>query len=323
MPPRSRLREIGRQALARVPGPVRGRLLGALGGRLGVAGGDVGLVSVVVIAEEGDRVEECLASVRGQTHALLDVVVRPVGAAVAELPDDPRFRALPPASTAYAAVRAGVAAASGRYVVLIRGCDRLLPGAVSALAGSLAASGADLATGVLEQTGEPESWLARAQADAHAVPVAAKPPPAALAGDLTLANKAMTRDLARRLVPTEQDDWLCSPTLASVLPGLRVDVLDRAVARLAHERGHRAFGARPSPLPELEHWLHLDLQITAALAGTPLADGWRRHWYDVVLPRFVADAERADEAVWTRLVRLSGLPVGVDVRASSRGLLTL
>src|SRR5436190_12996664 len=143
MPLRSRLRETGRWTLARVPGPVRARLLGALGGRLGLAGADVGLVSVVVIAEEGDRVEECLASVRGQTHAMLDVVVGPVGAAVAELPDDPRFRAIRPAATALAAVREGVASATGRYVVLLRGCDRLLPGAVSALAGSLAASGAD------------------------------------------------------------------------------------------------------------------------------------------------------------------------------------
>src|SRR5215212_5170543 len=245
MPPRSRPREIGRWALTRVPGPVRARFLGTLGGRLGLTGANVGPVSVVVVPEEGDRVEECLASVRGQTHALLDIVVVPVGVAVAALPDDPRFRALPPASTTYAAVRDGVAAASGRFVMLVRGCDRLLPEAVSALAGSLAASGADLATGVLEQIGEPEPWLARAQADAHAVPVAAKPPPAALAGDLTLANKAMTRDLARRLVLTEEDDWRCSPTLASLLPGLRVDVLDRSVARLAHDRGHRAFGARP------------------------------------------------------------------------------
>jgi CDP-glycerol glycerophosphotransferase (TagB/SpsB family) len=323
MPPRSRLREIGRRGLARVPGPVRVRLLGALGGRLGLAGADVGLVSVVVVPEDGDRVEDCLASVRGQAHALLDVVVAPVGAAVPELPDDPRFRVLPPASTTYGAVRVGVAAASGRYVVLVRGCDRLLPRAVSALAGSLAKSGADLATGVLEQTGEPESWLARAQTDAHAVSGSGLPPPAALAGDLTLANKAITRDLARRLQLTDDDDWLCSAALASVLPGLRVDVLGDAVARLAHERGHRAFGARPSPLPELDHWLHLDQQITAAVAGTPLADGWRRHWYDVVLPRFVADAERADEPVWARLVRLSLLPADVDVRASSRGLLTL
>ena len=139
MPPRSRLRELGRAALGRVPGPVRSRVLGAVGGRAGLTGAEIGLVSVVVVPEAGDRVEDCLASVRGQTHALLDVVVCPVGSAGADLPDDPRFRAIAPSPTTYDAVRAGVRAAAGRYVVLVRGCDQLLPHAVSALAGSLAA----------------------------------------------------------------------------------------------------------------------------------------------------------------------------------------
>src|SRR5690348_9514656 len=102
MPPRSRLREIGKSALGRLPGPLRARVLGAVGRRVGTVGAEIGLVSVVVVPEEGDRVEECLASVRGQTHALLDVVVSPVGPASAELPDDPRFRTIAPADTTYA-----------------------------------------------------------------------------------------------------------------------------------------------------------------------------------------------------------------------------
>ena len=323
MPRRSRLREVGRKALGRVPGPVRARLLGAVGGRVGLVGAEVGLVSVVVVPEDGDRVEECLDSVRGQTHALLDVVVSPVGAVAAELPEDPRFRTIAPCTTAYDALRAGIAAATGRYVVLVRGCDRLLPGAVTALAGSLAASGSDLATGVLQQTGEPEPWLARSQTDAHAEPLSAQPAPVTLAGDLPLSNKAFTRDVARRLGLSAGDHWLCAPALAVLLPTLQVDVLARPVATFAQDRGHRAFGARPSPLPELDRWLRLDRDVSAALAGTPLAVGWRRHWYDAVLPRFVADSERADDDVWTRLVSLSELPEDADVRASSRGLLTL
>ena len=298
MPSRSRLREIGRAVLGRMPGPLRARLLGVVGSRVGLSGAEIGLVAVVVVFEEGDRVEDCLASVRGQTHPLLDVVLSPVGAAAAERPDDPRFRSIAPSATSYDAVRAGIVAASGRYVVLVRGCDRLLPHAVTDLAGSLSASGSDLATGVLEQTGEPEPWLARAQADAHAEPGSARPVPPAMAGDLTLANKAFTRDLARRLQLDAGDDWLCSPALAGLLPGLVVDVLDRPVARFAWGRGHRAFGARPSPLPELDAWLTLHDDVTAASVGTPFAAGWLRHWYDVLLPRFVADAERGDEATW-------------------------
>src|SRR5215218_4285729 len=116
---RSRLRDLARSAWGWVPGPVRARVLGAFGSRAGLGGGDIGLVSVVVVPEDGDRVEDCLASIRAQTHALLDVVVSPVGSGATELPDDPRFRALVPETTAYAAVRAGVAAATGRYVVLV------------------------------------------------------------------------------------------------------------------------------------------------------------------------------------------------------------
>ncbi len=323
MPPRSRLREAGRSVLGLVPGPLRARALGVVGRAGRLAGVEVGLVSVVVVPEQGDRIEECLASVRGQTHALLDVVVCPVGAAAVELPPDPRFRARRPAATTYEAVNAGIEAAAGRYVVLVRGCDRLLPDAVADLAGSLAASGSDLATGVLLQDGEPETWLRRAQADSHAVASTGRPASPELAADLTLANKAFTRDLAHLLRLGESDHWLVSHTLAHLLPAVTVDVLDRPVARWAWGRGHRAFGARPSQLPDLEGALLRRDLVSAAFAGSVLLPGWRRHWYDVQLPRFVGDAERADESTWLRLVELVHVPAGLDLRASSRSLLWL
>ena len=324
MPPRSRLRELGRAALGRVPGPVRARVLGAVGGRMGLEGSEIGLVSVVVVPEEGDRVEDCLASVRGQTHALLDVVVSPVAGAGFELPDDPRFRAVGASATAYDAVHAGIAAASGRYVLLVRGCDLLVPQAASALAGSLAASGSNLASGVLEQVGEPEKWLARAQAVTHAVPGWGRPATELLAGDLSLGNKVFTRHLARRLRLTGRDDWLCSPSLAELVPGLTVDVVDRPVSRYAWQRGHRAYGARPSPLPELDRWRDLHHAVVAAVGDDAASgDGWLRHWYDVLLPRFVSDAERADEVTWKRLVALSAVPAAIEVGAAARGLLAL
>jgi CDP-glycerol glycerophosphotransferase (TagB/SpsB family) len=323
MPPRPRLRSAGRTAFGRLPGGARSRILKAVGERTGIAGAEVGLVSAVVVVEPGDRVEECLASLRGQSHGLLEAVVCPVGSAVAELPDDPRFRAGPPATTWYAAANLGIGAAVGDYVVLIRGCDQLLPHAVEAMAGSLAGTGSDLATGVLEQAGEPEHWLQRAQADSHEVSLSAQPVRAEQAADLTLANKAFTRDFARRLRLVETDDWLCSPTLAHLLPAATLDVLERPVARWAPDRGHRAYGARPSPLPLLEGALLRRDLVAAAVAGSVLADGWLRHWYDVQLPRFVADAERADEATWLRLVELVHAPRAVELRAASRSLLWL
>jgi CDP-glycerol glycerophosphotransferase (TagB/SpsB family) len=323
MPPRPRLRAAGRLALGALPGAARFRLLRAIGSQLGLAGAEIGLVTVVVVAEPGDRVEECLASVRAQTHALLEVLVCPVGAAGVELPDDPRFRSRPAVATSYGAANAGIEAAAGDYVMLVRGCDQLPPDAIAALGGSLAASGSDLASGILTQSGEPETWLRRAQADGHAEPGRGRPVGPEQAADLALANKAFTRDFARLLRLVETDSWLFSPTLAHLLPEATLDVLDRPVARWSHGRGHRPFGARPSPLPELEKWLLLRDLVAGAAAGSALADGCRQHWYDVVLPRFVADAERADESTWIRLVELVHAPPHLELRASSRSLLWL
>ncbi len=323
MPPRPRLRAAGRSALGALPGPLRFRLLRTIGAQLGLPGAQISLVTVVVVAEPGDRIEECLASVRAQSHALLEVLVCPVGAAGVELPDDPRFRACPPVATSYDAANAGIEVATGDHVMLLRGCDQLLPHATAVLGASLAASGSDLASGVLTQAGEAEPWLLHAQADGHAEPGRGRAAGPGQAADLTLVNKAFSRRFARLLRLVETDSWLYSPTLAHLLPEATIDVLERPVVRWSHGRGHRPFGARPSPLPELETWLILRDLVAGASAGSALQDGCRQHWYDVLLPRFVADAERADEATWIRLVELVHAPPGLELRASSCSLLWL
>ena len=98
-PPRPRLRSAGRAAFGRLPGGARSRILKAVGERAGIPGAEAGLVSVVVVVEPGDRLEECLGSVRGQSHGQLETLVCPVGPAPAALPDDPRFRGRPAAES--------------------------------------------------------------------------------------------------------------------------------------------------------------------------------------------------------------------------------
>ena len=283
------------------------------------------MVSVVVVSEEGDRVEDCLASVRGQTHPLLDVVRQPGRSRpAAELPDDPRFRAIAPSATSYDAVRAGIAAATGRYVVLVRGCDQLLPHAVTDLAGSLSASGSDLATGVLEQTGEPEPWLARAQADAHAEPGPARP--------CRPRWPATSRSPTRRSPVTWPAGCSLMPATTGCAPrrwpaccrGWSSTSWIVPVARFAWGRGHRAYGARPSPLPELD-----------ALARPCTRRSRRRRSGHRSPPAGCGTGTTcscrassrtpsvADEATWGRLVGLSAVPDGLDLGASSRSLLGL
>src|SRR3954451_20096422 len=104
MPPRSRLRAAGGSVLAHVPERWRARLLGLAARGTRMAGAEVGLESVVVVHEDGDRVDEALASFRPQPPPLVEALLCPVGSATAVLPDAPRLRRRAPVATSYAAV---------------------------------------------------------------------------------------------------------------------------------------------------------------------------------------------------------------------------
>ena len=308
----------------------------ALGRRLGLPGAEVGLVTWVVVCEPADRerVGDCLASVTSQWHGLLEILLCPVGAMqIPSAARDPRIRVLPALDSWYAAANAGAARARGRYLGFVRACDTLLPHATTDLAGSLAGSGSDVSTGILTQQGQAEQWLERAQQTGHSTPGAGRSSleTADLASDLVIGNKLARTTFWRESGPGfgPQDDWLLSPTWAALLrAGARTDVLIVPVVRHAHEHGHRPFGALPSPLPALGEWVRVGERIEQILAGTVLADGWRRHVRDVALPRFVADAERADDAQWATLSELAvrwskGDEASGGVRARSRALLWL
>ncbi|HET6693051.1 MAG TPA: hypothetical protein VFG97_01995, partial [Pedococcus sp.] len=171
------VRRAARRGAAWLPAGVRVRALRrigpALGRRLGVGGAEIGLVSLVVVVEPVDeqRLADCLDSLRAQWHALLDVLICPVGEVRLDGPvSDPRFRVLPAQPTWYDAANAGAARAAGAYLGFVRACDTLPPHAVTDLAGTLARSGSDVAVGHLAQRGHPETWLERTQRSAHGEP---------------------------------------------------------------------------------------------------------------------------------------------------------
>jgi CDP-glycerol glycerophosphotransferase (TagB/SpsB family) len=332
------VRRAARRGAAWLPAGVRVRALRrigpALGRRLGVGGAEIGLVSMVVVVEPADeqRLADCLDSLRAQWHALLDVLVCPVGEVRLDGPvPDPRFRVLPAQPTWYDAANAGAARAGGAYLGLVRACDTLPPHAVTDLAGTLARSGSDVAVGHLAQRGHPEAWLERTQRSAHGEPGTGLSPAdrVALVGDLALGNKMVRLDFWRSagLRLDAGDDWLTAPTWSRALArGPRIDVVPAPVVRYAHDHGHRPFGASPSPLPELPAWRQKARLVEDAVAGTPLARGWLLHVLDVALPRFLLDAERADAAQWRQLVELTASyrdrdeAVLRDARAESRAL---
>ncbi|MFC4783174.1 CDP-glycerol glycerophosphotransferase family protein [Nocardioides sp. MAHUQ-72] len=289
-----------------------------------------GPVSVVVVVEAVDRprLGACLES--ALAHPRAEVLLCPVGELdVLDVPSHDRLRRLPPQPTWQEAADVGARAATAGHLAFVRGCDRLPAEALLRASSALAASGSVLVTGRLEQTGEPEPWLARAQQSAHETPMRGADPAVlpALAGDLAVGNKVVDRAAwlaAGGFGP--DDDWLLSPAVARLLAAAtRVDVLTEPAYTFAHDHGTRAYGATPSALPGLSAWHARARAVDAALAGSALADGWRRHLADVEVPRLLADAERADAGQWAELRELAGEhdPAGSGVRASARAQIRL
>ena len=294
-------RDLVRSVARRLPPGVRQRALRVLRPSAAPAP-----VTVVVVVEPGDegRVEECLRSVREQSRPASEVLVAPVG---------------DPAGSWQDAANDAAARARADLLWFVRGCDRLPPYAVEALAGL--DSGSDLATGVLGQAGRPDPWLGRAQRLAHADPGRGVEPRELprLAGDLAISNHLFRTDRWRAGGHRfdESDTWLESPTVAGALrDAARVDVVDRVVCTHAPDHGRRPFGAMPSPLPDLSAWIRRRELLREALAGAPWAEAHRLSDADVGVPRFLVDAERATTEQWERLIALAreiigpGLPPG-------------
>ncbi|NYD43546.1 CDP-glycerol glycerophosphotransferase family protein [Nocardioides panaciterrulae] len=306
---------LARAALRRLPDPVRRPVVRAAtrAARRAAAEDAVARVSLVVLCERVDlpRLAETLEAVAAESPR--EILVVPVGPDPAAEVDrvvaglaDARVRVLAPAPTWQDAAAAGADAARGEFLQLLRACDPRVPGALAALADSLAASGSDLATGAVSQRGRPAPWLQRSTRLAHARPGRGVPPSARpeLAGDLGLGNKLLRtttwRAAGRRLGPL--DGWLLSPTLAAHLAAAdRVDVLGRPVQEHLGGHGVRAYGAAPDHLRDLGCWDTRAQEVERLLAGSGLEPGWRRHVLDVALPGFLLDTERATSEDWQRL----------------------
>ena len=185
-----------------LPAPLRRgarRWLGPrLARRLSVPGAEAGLVSVVLVCEQIDlrRLDASVASVLGQHHAFLELLLCPVVGATAEVRaaaesyDDSRVRVLPEAPGWGAAVDAGAAAARGVHLTFLRGCDALPADAVALLATARGTVGFGARRGP-GRAGWPAGSLAGPSAGARPRPPGSALEPEArpeLAGRLTLAG---------------------------------------------------------------------------------------------------------------------------------------
>lgn len=114
-----------------------------------VAGPAVGLV--VVVPSDADGLERCVGSVLAQVHEAWEVCLAPVGDGPAVrraerlATADPRIRACAPRATAIAAANAAAATIRAPFLAFVDHRDQLAPGALTAVAGALAADpGADV-----------------------------------------------------------------------------------------------------------------------------------------------------------------------------------
>lgn len=267
-------------------------------------------VVLVVDPLDGARAAEALRSVRAQTRPPGQVLICPVGDADPPPPGaDRRVAAVEAAPTWQRAVEIGAAAADQRYILFLHGSDRLLPDALESLCSAARSSSADVATGVLDQVGQPDRWLARSQAEAHAAPGTFTPSELpALAGDLALGNHLFRTEFWRSCEPelADTDSWIeAAPVAAMLRRAGSVVAIGAVVSVHAPDHGRRPYGAMPSALPELSDWRRRVTAVESLLAGCPLVDGWRRHVAGAGLPRFLADAERATDAQWAVLVELA------------------
>jgi len=299
------------------------------------------LVTVIVTAsdEDADYVDEALASVQGQTHEWLEILVVPHGQAVTiaervaeQLPLDYRLRLDRRGSGSRAEARErGARLARGAYFCFLQGQDRLPPRAVELALASLETTGSDLAVGRLETAVtlspsvlppyDPVHATARPRTTLAEFPLAIT--------DAALGNKLFRASFWRRA-------------------GLSFAEVSRGDAELAMVALHRADAFDVLPVPtyvdtnrahgtpveqlydstaDLEEWLAGADATRRRLEGVgrELHDHWVVGVLDTQVQQFLADVERMSASQWAALRDfVASLTAQVDdrlwslVRAESR-----
>jgi len=296
------------------------------------------VVTLVVAASDpqAPHLDECLTSVREQTHDRLEVLVVGHGAcehalavARAHATEDPRVTVLPGTHAGLGTARnAGALAATGRYLGFVGAADLLLPNTVRRLVTSLEQTGSALA---VARTTSPQTGLLGEQ---HESRLTARPRTAVRVdqapdamGDLLAENKLFRRSFWRseRLsFPEAQGPGMTVPVVAAFVRARAFDVVPTAVYRWMRRGTGQSVGAQTNALEDLETWLTAQDSIATLLEDErlrPVREAWLFGVLDAALIPFLDDVERADDATWTRLQqlvhRLTGM-AGADVMARIR-----
>lgn len=248
------------------------------------------------------RLDEAFRSTLGLREVELTILVAPVDGVALEAADAPGARVLPPQPTWQHAASVAAAVGEGEFLLFLRGCDLLAPGGLDVAARTLTRTGSAVCSGRLDQAGEPEPWLSRAQSSAHARPGSGRSTPddPELLLDLTLCGTLIRRTAWGERCLADDEDWLLSTTVASLFDE-PVDTLVEPLCIWFPDHGTRAYGATPSTLPGLPAWRNRVEAVQAEVGDGLLAERWRRLLASVEVPRLLQDAERADAQEWIQL----------------------
>ena len=270
------------------------------------------LVTVVVTASatQSPFLDEALGSVRSQTHARLEVLVVPVGAASPSVletarrheTEDRRVRLLEACATLADARNQGAAAAAGELVYLVQGAHTLPAEAIGTLLAAQQSTGSDVVMGRVARpgAGPDEAWLADLRHGAETGGPSVHAAPWAVAG--ARVEGVLFRTGA--WTPVVGGVGTDPQVVQAVVAARGVQVL-RDTTYTAHDRGTgRAFGHMASHLADLPGWTDAVEATRRELEGrgADLVERWLTGLLLHDLPLFLDDVERMDPTTWQQLV---------------------
>ncbi len=301
------------------------------------------IVSLVVpVAEpQADFLDECLDSLRAQTHRNLDILVLPHGAsrkarevAREHAAHDRRIRLHPhDVENLGQARNLGAASARGQYLAFVGAADRLPMEAVQKLVASLQDSGSDFAVGRLSEVSAPVGLGGSGRQAAHrhnlrGISIAEFP---VAITDAFVENRlfrtAFWKSAGLRFQQSQRTA-VGSPVVEAYLRATSFDILSEVTYRWMKRGDGLPFGHLSNAMEDLDEWLAAQRETATVLERSvsgAVRDAWLYGVLDSDAVPFLDDVERADDRQWAALseqiralAESAGAEVWSRVRAEPR-----
>lgn len=275
-------------------------------------------VSLVVSVGERQwgHLDECLSSLRAQTHRNLEILLAPHGplpVPAAQPRDLPAVSLLDPSESVSAARNLGASRATGTFLGFVDAGDTLPAHGIAALVRALGDDTVDLAVGRLGLIGAAGSGPADSALSAgplSAGPTALAGSPEA-AGDLHLGNRLARLDWWRRhglSFRDELDPFSEATVLDGYLAATRFAVVDQVTYDWHARESGLAFSFRRRWADDLGGWLRgLSVMRERLASQAPAAlQPWVAHQLGHTAVPFLDDVERYSDAQWQQVRRAVG-----------------